>query len=153
MGLEGVIAVPDGGEVELDLLLESVVEGVLASGTARTVVVGECSRCLESLSSEVEVDLMELYAYPHSATDATTDEDEVSRLIDDLIDLEPVVRDAIVLALPQVPLCSPDCRGLCSECGGKLAELGPDHGHETMDPRWAALQKRFGADRDNSEEN
>jgi uncharacterized protein len=153
VGLEGVIAVPEGGEVDLDLLLESVVEGVLVSGTARTVAVGECSRCLEPVSSEVEVNLMELFAYPYSTTEATTDEDEVSRIVDDLIDLEPVVRDAIVLALPQVPLCSPDCRGLCSQCGGKLAELGPDHGHETIDPRWAALKKRFGEDRDNSEEN
>jgi uncharacterized protein len=153
VGLEGVIAVPEGGEVDLDLLLESVVEGVLVSGTARAVAVGECSRCLEPVSSEVEVNLMELFAYPDSTTEATTDEDEVSRIVDDLIDLEPVVRDAIVLALPQVPLCSPDCRGLCSQCGGKLAELGPDHGHETIDPRWAALKKRFSEDRDNSEEN
>lgn len=153
LGLVGVIAVPDGGTVELDLLTESVVEGVLVSGTASTVTEGECSRCLEPLSSEVEVNLMELFAYPDSTTDETTDEHEVSRISDDLIDLEPVVRDAVVLALPQVPLCKPDCLGLCVDCGGKLAELGPDHGHETIDSRWAALQERFGGNRDNSEEN
>jgi uncharacterized protein len=148
-----VIAVPAGGTVELDLLAESVVEGVLISGTASTVVAGDCSRCLDPITDEVEINLMELFAYPDSATDETTDEDEVSRISDDLIDLEPVVRDAVVLALPQVPLCSPDCLGLCVDCGGKLAELGPDHGHETIDPRWAALQERFGGSRDNSEEN
>ena len=153
LGLAGVIAVPAGGDVELDLLLESVVEGVLVTGTAATVVEGECSRCLDPLSAEVEVELTELYAYPDSTTDETTEEDEVSRLHDDLIDLEPVVRDAIVLALPQVPLCSPDCLGLCVDCGGKLADLGPDHGHETIDPRWAALQERFDGNRDNPEEN
>ncbi|XVV02291.1 YceD family protein [Actinosynnema sp. CA-248983] len=153
MGLEGVIAVPKGGVVDLDLLLESVVEGVLVTGTASTVVEGECSRCLEPLSAKVEVGLTELYAYPDSTTDETTEEDEVSRLHDDLIDLEPVVNDAIVLSLPQVPLCSPDCQGLCVDCGGKLAELGPDHGHETIDPRWAALQERFDGNRDNPEEN
>jgi uncharacterized protein len=153
VSLAGVIAVPAGGNVELDLLLESVVEGVLVTGTAATVVEGECSRCLEPLSAEVEVELTELYAYPDSTTDETTEEDEVSRLQDDLIDLEPVVRDAIVLALPQVPLCSPDCLGLCVDCGGKLADLGPDHGHETIDPRWAALQERFDGNRDNPEEN
>jgi len=153
LGLRDVIAVPAGGAVELDLLLESVVEGVLVTGTARTVVEGECSRCLEPLSAEVGVELTELYAYPDSTTDETTDEDEVSRLRDDLIDLEPVVRDALVLALPQVPLCSPDCPGLCVDCGGKLADLGPDHGHETIDPRWAALHERFGGTRDNPEEN
>ncbi|GGP47455.1 YceD family protein [Saccharothrix coeruleofusca] len=153
LGLRDVIAVPEGGSVELDLLLEAVVEGVLVTGTASTVVEGECSRCLEPLSAEVEVELTELYAYPDSTTDETTEEDEVSRITDDLIDLEPVVRDAIVLALPQVPLCSPDCQGLCVDCGGKLADLGPDHGHETIDPRWAALQERFGGTRDNPEEN
>ncbi|WP_106188087.1 YceD family protein [Umezawaea tangerina] len=153
LGLLDVIAVPEGGTVELDLLAESVVEGVLISGTASADVAGECSRCLDPISDHVEIKLMELFAYPDSATDETTDEDEVSRISDDLIDLEPVVRDAVVLALPQVPLCSPDCLGLCVECGGKLAELGPDHGHETMDPRWAALQERFGGNRDNSEEN
>ncbi|WP_309114038.1 YceD family protein [Saccharothrix sp.] len=153
MGLEGVIAVPKGGVVDLDLLLESVVEGVLVTGTASTVVEGECSRCLEPLSAKVEVGLTELYAYPDSTTDETTEEDEVSRLHDDLVDLEPVVNDAIVLSLPQVPLCSPDCPGLCVDCGGKLAELGPDHGHETIDPRWAALRERFDGNRDNPEEN
>ncbi|MBB5805393.1 uncharacterized protein F4560_005161 [Saccharothrix ecbatanensis] len=153
LGLAGVIAVPSGGNVELDLLLESVVEGVLVTGTAATEVEGECSRCLEPLSAQVEVELTELYAYPDSVTDETTEEDEVSRLHDDLLDLEPVVRDALVLALPQVPLCSPDCLGLCVDCGGKLADLGPDHGHETIDPRWAALQERVDGNRDNPEEN
>ena len=153
LGLLDVIAVPEGGAVELDVLAESVVEGVLISGTASTDVEGECSRCLDPIDDHVEIKIVELFAYPDSATDETTDEDEVSRISDDLIDLEPVVRDAVVLALPQVPLCSPDCLGLCVECGGKLAELGPDHGHETMDPRWAALQERFGGNRDNSEEN
>ncbi|PWK89207.1 uncharacterized protein C8D88_102478 [Lentzea atacamensis] len=145
-----MIAVPDGGEVELDLLTESVVEGVLVSGTAYAKVTGDCSRCLEPIADEVEVRITELYAWPDSTTDETTDEDEVSRIVNDLIDLEPVVRDAIVLALPQAPLCEPDCKGLCSECGGRWAELGPDHGHETIDPRWAALQERFSDD--NNEE-
>lgn len=148
IGLEGVVAVPSGADVRLDLLLESVVEGVLVSGTATAPVVGECSRCLDPISSRVEVRFTELFAYPDSTTDATTDEDEVSRLVDDRVDLEPVVRDAIVLALPNAPLCTPDCAGLCPDCGGKWAELGPDHRHETIDPRWAALTERFREDRD-----
>ena len=139
LGFPDVVGVEVGADVVLDLLVESVVEGVLATGTATAATVGECSRCLDPLSGTVEVRFTELFAYPDSATEATTDEDEVSRLVDDLIDLEPVVRDAVVLALPQVPLCSPDCKGLCVECGVKWAELGPDHGHETIDPRWAAL--------------
>jgi uncharacterized protein len=144
LGQPDVIGVPEREDVELDLLLEAVVEGVLVSGTAAAPTAGECSRCLEPLSGQIEVRLMELFAYPNSATDVSTDEDEVSRVVDDRIDLEPVVRDAVVLALPQVPLCSPDCAGLCPECGGKWAELGPDHRHEKMDPRWAALRERLG---------
>ncbi|WP_026425376.1 YceD family protein [Actinokineospora inagensis] len=146
LGLEDVIGVPVGAEVELDVLLESVVEGVLVSGTASGPLAGECSRCLDPITDEVSVRVTELFAYPASATDETTDEDEVSRLVDDLLDLEPVVRDAVVLAVPHVPLCSQDCPGLCPGCGGKWADLGPDHRHETIDPRWAALQERFQQD-------
>jgi len=148
LGVAGVIAVPEGAGVELDLLLESVVEGVLVSGTAGAPTAGECSRCLDPITDRIEVEITELFAYPDSTTDATTDDDEVSRLVDDLVDLEPVVRDAIVLALPNAPLCTPDCAGLCPDCGGKWADLGPDHRHETIDPRWAALTERFGEDRD-----
>jgi uncharacterized protein len=148
LGVEGVIAVPEGANVELDVLLESVVEGVLVSGRASAPVAGECSRCLDPITSSVEVEITELFAYPDSTTDETTDDDEVSRLVHDLIDLEPVVRDAIVLALPNAPLCTPDCAGLCPGCGGKWADLDPDHRHETIDPRWAALTERFGEDRD-----
>jgi uncharacterized protein len=147
-GVPEVVAVPEGAEVQLDLLLESVVEGVLVTGTATAPLTGECSRCLDPIADEVTVELTELYAYPASTTDETTEEDEVSRLVDDLIELEPVVRDAVVLALPQAPLCQDDCRGLCPECGGKWADLGPDHRHETIDPRWAALTERFREDRD-----
>lgn len=148
LGVEDVIAVPSGGEVVIDVLLESVVEGVLVSGTATATVVGECSRCLDPLTREVEVGLTELFAYPDSTTEATTDPDEISRLVNDLIDLEPVVRDAMFLALPSVPLCAPECPGLCPDCGAKWADLGPEHQHETIDPRWAALTERFGEDRD-----
>lgn len=139
LGFAGVIAVPAGGPVELDLLLESVVEGVLVSGTAAAALVGECARCLDPISDEVEVEVTELFAYPDSTTEETTDDDEVSHLVDDLLDLEPTVRDAIVLALPAAPTCTPDCRGLCPDCGLKWADLGPDHRHETIDPRWAVL--------------
>lgn len=143
LGLD-VIGVPGGHDVTLDVRLESVVEGVLATGTAAAPVTGECARCLDPLSDRIEVPVSELFAYPDSVTDDTTDPDEVSRVVDDMIDLEPVVRDALLLELPQVPLCREDCPGLCPQCGGRRAELGPDHRHETIDPRWVALQERFG---------
>ena len=142
IGVPDVIGVPQGTAIELDLRVESVVEGVLVSGTASAEVTGECSRCLDPLADSLTVQVTELYAYPDSATDASTDEDEVSRVVDDLVDTEPLVRDAVLLALPQVPLCAEDCAGLCAECGAKRADLGPDHRHETIDPRWATLLQR-----------
>jgi uncharacterized protein len=153
LGFKGVIEVLPGSDVELDLRAESVVEGVLISGTVTAELAGECSRCLDPMSDTLTVQITELYAYPDSATDASTDADEVSRIVGingDLVDTEPAVRDAVLLALPQAPLCADDCPGLCPECGGKRAELGADHRHETIDPRWAALAKRFG---DTEEEN
>jgi uncharacterized protein len=149
LGFEPVVLLPKGRAVDFDVLLESVVEGVLVTGTAAAEFDGECARCLDPLSERVTVEFTELFAYPDSATDTTTDEDEVFRLVDDLVDLEPVVRDAIVLALPAAPLCSPDCRGLCPDCGGRWADLGADHRHERIDPRWAAVQDRFGGGSDN----
>jgi DUF177 domain-containing protein len=143
LGVPGVIAIDAGAAVELDLLLESVVEGVLVSGTASATAHGACSRCLDPVTEEVEVDITELFAYPGSVTEETTDEDEIPRLVDDRIDLEPTVRDAVVLALPLAPLCEEDCAGLCTECGVKWADLEPGHGHEKIDPRWAALVDRF----------
>jgi uncharacterized protein len=145
-----VIGIAAGSEVSLDVRLESVVEGVLASGTVSAPLTGQCARCLDPLGDRLEVELIELFAYPETATDASTAPDEVSRIVDDLVDLEPVVRDAILLALPQAPLCREDCPGLCPECGGKRAELGTDHRHETIDPRWAALKQRL---RGSEEEN
>jgi uncharacterized protein len=131
-----VIGVPPGSPVELDLRLESVVEGVLVSGTATVQLRGECVRCLGPISDELEVEIQELYVYPG----VEPDDDFVSRLQGDLIDLEPLLRDAVVLDLPFQPLCREDCAVLCVECGANLNE-SPDHRHEQeLDPRWAGLQ-------------
>ena len=81
---------------------------------------------------------------PSAATEQTSEEDEVSHLVGDLLDLEPLVRDALVLDLPLSPLCRDDCRGLCAGCGERLDDLPADHTHTTTDPRWAALAERFG---------
>jgi uncharacterized protein len=139
-GLE-LIGVPQGATIDLDLRLESVMEGVLVSGTASMPAEGECGRCLDPFSETVVVDLQELFAYPDSTSDFTSTEDEVSRLQGDFLDLEPVLRDAVVLALPTNPLCREDCPGLCPECGVHLDELPSDHSHDQVDPRWAALQQ------------
>lgn len=138
LGLE-LIGVPEGADLTLDLRMESVTEGVLVSGDVSALVEGECGRCLRPISDSVRVSIQELYAYERSATDETTEEDEVGRLQGDLLDLEPALRDAVVLALPSHPLCREDCPGLCPECGVPWDELPAGHGHTRLDPRWAAL--------------
>jgi uncharacterized protein len=140
LGLE-LIAVPEGATIHLDLRLESVSEGVLVSGTVTGPIEGECGRCLRPIRESLVVRLQELYAYAHSTTEETTDEDEVGRMQGDLIDLEPAVRDAVVLALPNHPLCREDCPGLCPECGVHWDDLPADHTHQQADPRWSALSK------------
>lgn len=133
-----VIGVPEGTDVELDLRLEAVMEGVLVSGSVRGRATGECVRCLGDVEDDLDIDLQELYVYPGRSPEGE-DDDEQRELQDDLIDLEPALRDAVVLALPFQPVCRDDCPGLCSECGARLAD-DPDHHHDSVDPRWAALQ-------------
>ena len=151
MGLQ-LIAVPDGAVLQLDLRLESVTEGVLVTGSVTAPVTGECARCLEPVSDELVVELCELFAYPDSATDETTEQDEVHRIDGDVIDVEPVLRDAVVLGLPFTPLCRPDCAGLCRTCGQRLDDLPAGHAHEQLDPRWAALAARREPDSATSKE-
>ncbi|MEU3188054.1 DUF177 domain-containing protein [Streptomyces sp. NPDC006923] len=146
-GIADVIGAPEGAPVELNLRLESVMEGVLVTGTARASAEGECVRCLEPLRQEVSADFQEMFSY-HDADDrgrirvepGDDAEDEDRLFIEDgLFDLEPVLRDAVVLALPMQPVCRETCAGLCSECGIRLDE-NPDHHHDAVDIRWAALQ-------------
>ncbi|QLL09158.1 YceD family protein [Mycobacterium vicinigordonae] len=137
IGLE-LIAIQSGAPVDLDLRLESVSEGVLVTGTVTAPTAGECSRCLSPIEGRVQVDLTELFAYPDSATEATTEEDEVGHVVDHMIDLEQPIIDAVGLELPFSPVCSPDCPGLCPQCGVSLA-AEPGHHHDQIDPRWAKL--------------
>lgn len=138
-----VIGVPTGDDVELDLRLEAVMEGIWVSGSVRARAVGECVRCLAEVVEEVDAPFQELYAYPERAAVAAEegdDEEDVRELEGDLIDLEPALRDTVVPALPFRPVCSADCPGLCSVCGARLADpQNADHTHETIDPRWAEL--------------
>ncbi|MFC3521110.1 DUF177 domain-containing protein [Streptomonospora nanhaiensis] len=143
----GMSAVPEGTPIELELRLEAVMEGVLVTGEARAEVTGECSRCLDPITDTVEVGFQELFRYPGeddlgAAGDTDAEDDEEDYYLEgELLDLEPVVRDAVVLALPLAPLCRDDCPGLCAECGARLADVGPDHNHgEAIDPRWASLR-------------
>jgi uncharacterized protein len=148
LGSEDVIAVPVGAELALDLRLESVMDGVLVTGTVTAPVSGECGRCLVQVSDTLTVPLQELFLYPEASTGHDADhahhahhgdEDELPQLLGDLLDLTSTLRDAVVLALPLKPLCREDCKGLCATCGERLEDLPEDHTHDTTDTRWGAL--------------
>lgn len=145
-----IIGVREGSDMDLDLRLEAVHEGILVSGTVAVDVNGECGRCLDLIEYDLEVNLQELFIYADRAVsdaDAGDDDEEQLTVEDDVVDLEPALRDAVVTALPFQPVCREDCPGLCSQCGVRLADH-PDHWHEVLDPRWAALQGLAGENAD-----
>lgn len=131
---QGIAVIPMGTELDLDVRFESVHEGILVTGEVFVDADAECSRCLEPLTVPIEVDFQELFTYSVSS------EDDHS-VIDEQINLEQVIRDAVVLNLPLHPLCQIDCLGLCVECGVKMSE-NPHHVHEApVDSRWIALKE------------
>lgn len=140
LGLD-LVAVPAGAAIEMRAELTAVSEGILVSGAVSAPIAGECGRCLTAIDDTLSVTVSELYAYEDSTTAETTDEDEIFRLQGDLLDLEPMVRDGLVFAMPSTPLCRPECPGLCPDCGTPWDTLPSDHSHETLDPRWAELKK------------
>ncbi|PIE21599.1 MAG: metal-binding protein [Arachnia propionica] len=129
-----VIKVPQGSPLDLDLRLEAVVEGVLVSGKIGATVQGQCVRCLTELERHESFEVQELYFYPGH----NQEEDELL-VVEDMVDLQPAIRDAVVLELPFAPVCREDCRGLCPECGADLND-DPEHNHgQRVDPRWERL--------------
>ena len=129
----GAAVIPAGADLKLDVRLEGLHEGVLVTAEIDTTATGECVRCLDPVSIPVQVEFQELFAYsPDEAFDFAVQDDHVN--------LEPVVRDAVVLALPFQPVCRPDCPGLDPETGEKLADHPERSPREVIDPRWAALR-------------
>ena len=141
-----MIGAKPGSPVRMQATLTSMADGVLASGSAQVHIAGECGRCLDESNYEQDIDFSEMFFLPQVAAKLTEDSeaedaDELFTISDeDSVDLEPVLRDALVLKLPFQPLCSDDCPGLCQECGQRLADLPADHHHEILDPRWSALR-------------
>lgn len=132
-----VAKLSSGQELRIDLRLESVHEGVLATAEVSTIVDLVCSRCLDELNLDFEVDFQELFAYSSSSDDELL-------VKNDQIDLEQVVIDSVISSLPFQPLCSPNCSGLCPECGKKLIE-DPNHEHlRPVDSRFEALKDLLG---------
>ncbi|MCA1831333.1 MAG: DUF177 domain-containing protein [Actinobacteria bacterium] len=124
------------GAPVLDLLAERVVEGILISGTVSGALELECIRCLTEVEDVFSVPVSELFA-----TGEIAPGDEVYPVEGDHIDLEPMVRDAVVLGLPLNPLCRPDCKGLCPQCGQDLNEADCGHRPERIDVRWEPLRR------------
>ena len=128
-----VIGVKKGAAIHLDARLESLHDGILVTAIADAFVEGECTRCLDPIADTLRVDIAELFAY-------SFDEAFDYAVVDDHVDLEPLVRDAVVLALPFQPVCCPDCPGLDPETGEKLADDPDRKPAERIDPRWSALE-------------
>jgi uncharacterized protein len=153
-----LIAVPEGDLVELDVRLESVTEGVLASADIYAIAHGECIRCLDPVEVVIDRKIQELYRYEptnekgrkkrREDDDVDLDGEEELQMEGDLMDLEIPVIDAIILTLPVNPLCSEECLGLCPDCGEKWENLPEGHAHEVIDARWSGLD---GLDFGNSE--
>ena len=129
-------AVPDGADLTVDVVLESLTDGIVVAGSVGAPWEALCRRCLEPVTGTAEAEVHELYQ-PASATPS----DDAFTFRGDQLDLEPMAREAILLELPLAPLCRPDCAGLCAVCGVNRNE--GDCGHEAVvrDARWAALDE------------
>jgi uncharacterized protein len=124
---------PEGSTVVVDVRLESVNEGVVATGTVTAPWEGLCRRCLEPVTGTLQAEVLEVF-------EAEPTEGETQLLDGDRIDLEPVAREAVLLGLPMAPLCAEDCRGLCPTCGADLRDGDCDCAPPAADPRWAGLE-------------
>jgi uncharacterized protein len=130
-----MVRVPSGASLELQVQLEEVTEGILVTADVVAPLAGECARCLDEFTSVTEVRFTELFA--RQASDA---DDDGYVLDGDLLDLEPALRDAVVLELPLSPLCAADCAGLCVTCGARLADADAGHSHRDDGGVWAVLR-------------
>ncbi len=118
------------------LTIESIERGVTVSGTLSFGWEGECRRCLEAVAGTAEVDVMEIFQ-----VDAPPDTDDISELVGDTVDLGPVVRDAVLAALPLAPLCRDDCAGPDPDRYPTVNESDLELPAPTPDPRWAVLDE------------
>lgn len=131
VGVAGAHIAPTG-DVDVDVILEAVSDGILVSGSVRATWEAECRRCLAPAAGPAQADIRELF-------EARPAEGESWPLRHEQVDLEPLVREALLLALPLAPLCRESCAGLCSVCGADLNEGPCSCVPEDRDPRWAAL--------------
>jgi uncharacterized protein len=134
-GIRTALAKVTGDPVRAQLRAESVMEGILITGRIGASTVTQCARCLIELPAATDVEVCELFVAPgHEGQD-----DDVYRVSGHEIDLEPMIRDALMLALPLHPLCREGCKGFCASCGADLNAGECSCTEEEADPRWAPL--------------
>lgn len=130
-----MMAIREGALVPVTVDITSIDEGVLVRARCQCDLEGQCVRCLDDIVQEADVD--ESVVYYDQQPEG--DEDALVISAHDMLDLEPMLRDAIVPLIDPQPLCGPDCQGLCPHCGERLDDLPEDHHHEVIDPRMASL--------------
>ena len=129
--------VAEGEPLRADLLLEALVDGIHVTGVVAGDLTFECRRCLREVVQPLALPLDDVFLYPGEADD----DGEVYRVEGEAIDLEPLIRDAVMLAMPLNPLCREECKGLCTTCGADLNETDCGHSQEPVDVRWTGLEQ------------
>jgi len=135
-----------GSSAEAQVVLDCVDGGIEVTGTVSAPWVGECRRCLRPVGGRLEVFVRELYR-PRPLGERPEEDEETYPLEGELLDLAPLVRDALLLELPLAPLCRQGCLGLCVRCGADLNEGSCQCAGASVDPRWAALDALRGPGR------
>ncbi|HEV8089913.1 MAG TPA: YceD family protein [Actinomycetota bacterium] len=133
-----LVAVPDDALLGGPLSLESVIEGVFVAGSITGTWRVRCARCLTEETRPFTVEIGELVTPAAAGAEDAGDDGYI--LVDEQIDIDQIVRDAIGVEMPFAPLCRPDCQGLCPTCGGNR-NLGECPGHDVIDPRFAVLSE------------
>lgn len=122
-----------GSTIDVDLTVESLTDGLVVNGSVRAAFLGQCRRCLSPLEGFIDVEVHELYQLQVTDPDAFP-------IVGDQIDLVPMVRETVLLELPDAPVCRPDCAGLCPQCGIDRNTSSCACTTESIDPRWAVLE-------------
>ncbi len=125
--------------VRLDGVVESVVDGLLVRGQLESLLGLGCARCLRPLQREVDVSVVELFLDP-AKVDPSDEIEGGYELMEGVLSLETLLRDALSATIPYRPLCMDECRGLCVECGANLNETQCACAETVTDPRWEALR-------------
>ena len=136
---EAMAVVPEGSELTIDLRLEGLHEGILVTAELTTQAEAECVRCLDPFTTELQVDFQELFAYSSTEADSYL-------VAHDALDLEDIIRDAVVLDLPFQPVCKETCFGLDPVTGEKRTSAPVSLDVEEIDPRWQELSKLLESD-------